>query len=173
MSASKLRALGRLYLERRAFNVNANILISSLSGTAASAAMSAYLSSRGWGPDAVAAMGTVTTASVFVPLQLVLHYLVVRLQARASGESEADYRSRYWRESRLIWMTGLPAIAVFLALFTAGQSAMLRLFRPVAATVIAYVVAQVLGRVVHTLLLRFTSMGKPAMRAQPEDGPGR
>jgi hypothetical protein len=168
MSERTLRSLGRLYLERPAFNVNANILVASLSGTAASATMSAYLSHRGWGPDAVAAIATATTASVFVPLQLLLHYLVVRLQARARGE--ASYRSRYWRESRLIWATGLPAIAVFLAFFTVGHALMLRLFRPVTATMIAYVVAQVLGRVVHTLLLRFTSMGKPNARAQPKDG---
>jgi hypothetical protein len=160
VSGRGLRSLGRLYLERQAFHVNANILVASLSGTVASAAVSAALSSRGWGPDAVAALGTATTALVFVPLQLALHYLVVRLQARASGE--ADYRRRYWRESRLIWATGLPAIAAFLALFTAGQSVMLRLLRPVAATATAYVIAQVLGRVVHTLLLRFTSMGRSA-----------
>jgi len=169
VSEGKLRSLGRLYLERPAFHINANILVASLTGTAASAVMSAYLTSRGWGPGVVAAMGTATTSLVFVPLQLALHYLVVRLQARARGE--AHDRSRYWRESRLIWATALPAIAVFLTLFTVGQSVMLRSFRPVAATVIAYVVAQVLGRVVHTVLLRFTSLGKPRAPARPEDVP--
>lgn len=158
MSGVKLRSLGRLYLERQAFNVNANIVIASLSGTAASAAVAAELSGRGWAPEAVAALGTATTALVFIPLQLALHYLVVRLQARARGE--VDYRARYWRESRLIWATGLPAIAMFLVLFTVGQSVLLRVLRPVAATGLAYVGAQVLGRVVHTALLRLTSMGK-------------
>jgi uncharacterized membrane protein len=157
MSGRGLRSIGRLYLERRAVHVNANILIASLSGTAASAVVSAHLTARGWAPDVVAVLATVTTGLVFVPLQLILHYVVVRLQARAAGE--ADYRRRYWRESRLIWATGLPAIAAFLALFTIGQALMLRLLRPVAATASAYVIAQVLGRVIHTLLLRLTSMG--------------
>jgi hypothetical protein len=158
-----LRALGALYLERQTFHVNANILAASLTGTAATALASAHASGLGWGPNAVAAAGTASNALVFVPVQLALHYLVVRLQARRTGELEV--RRRYWRETRLIWATGLPAIAVFLTLFTLGQSLILRLgLRPLATTALAYVAAQAMGRLVHTLLLRFTSLGKAPAR---------
>jgi hypothetical protein len=161
-----LRALGRSYLEKPTFHVNANILCASLLGTAATAMVSATLRRAGWGASSVAGIGTATNAVVFVPVQLALHYLVVRVQARRRGE--ADVAARYWRESRWIWATGLPAIATFLTLFTFGQAAMLRLgLAAVPATITAYVAAQLLGRLVHTLLLRFTAMGKPA----PADAP--
>ena len=155
-SPSHLRALGQAYLQRQALHVNANILAASLSGTAAAALTTSAVSRVGLGPEAVAAAGTAANALVFVPLQLLLHALVVRLQARQRGE--ASPRARYWREVRLIWATGLPAIAAFLTLFTLGQAVLLRAgLRAVAATLLAYVGAQVLGRVVHTLLLRLVA----------------
>jgi hypothetical protein len=164
---TKLRGLGRLYLEKQAVHVNANILCASLLGTAATAVVSATLRRAGWGASSVAALGTLANAAVFVPVQLALHYLVVRLQARRLGE--AEFSARYWRESRLIWATGLPAIATFLTLFTVGQATMLRLgLAAVPATVTAYVTAQVVGRLVHTVLLRFTAMGRARLLDPPD-----
>ncbi len=145
-------ALRRWYLERQAVHVNVNIVLASLTGTAAAAA-TWTVRALGAGPEATAATGTAANALVFVPLQLALHRLVVRANARAHGET--GWRARYWREVRLIWATGLPAIATFLLLFTLGQAALLRAgLGAVAATLGSYAAAQVLGRVLHTVLLR-------------------
>jgi hypothetical protein len=159
-----MHSLIQRYSQTQALHFNCNIIAASLSGTAAAIGVASLCGALGASPGVISTASTVTNVAVFVPVHLGLHWLVVCLQAKARRERVE--RVRYWAEVRLIYATGALAIAAFLALFAAGQVLLLRFgVAPVPATLTAYVCAQLVGRLIHTGLVRLT--GRSPRRVSP------
>lgn len=143
----------RRYVQTQALHLNGNVIAASLTGTGAAALVASLFGSAGASAAVISLASTLANAVVFVPVHLGLHAAVLGLR-RAAAPGTLGEAGRYWREIRLIYATGAVAIVTFLALFGGGQRLMLQAgLRPTLAVVVAYGLAQVAGRVVHTLLV--------------------
>ncbi|ACY18756.1 hypothetical protein [Haliangium ochraceum] len=144
------KRLLRYYASTDALHLNGNIILSGLLAAVAAALAASWAGARFSSPETITGISTAVTALTFVPIHLALHGAVVCLTR--TGD---PLWPRYWRETKLIYATGAPSILLFLGFYALGQDVLLRFgVTPGLASGGAYVIGQVLARLLHTVLYR-------------------